>query len=601
MSLQPPVLYPLTSGNGPVAIVAVDFNGDGKTDLAVYYYNNSTQPSVGVVILQGVGDGTVLSPQPVLTVANVSASPPCSMALGDFNGDGQPDLAVVSQLPGETYGVTILLNAGGGMFTSSLLLNTEDLSIGCLVTGDLNGDGKADLFGGAYSLLGNGEGAFQVVVSGVTGAYPAAVLDLNGDGVADAVVVDNNGGGSIATAIGNGDGTFSQLVLSTGYTAVAVGEFNGDGRTDLAIGSASSSGDTVPIYLGVAGTPVSITSTTLPNGVQGQSYSASLAATASGGVGGYTWTPQDIDGMSLSTTGLISGKPTNGGSFQFLAQAQDSAAGDYAASRTFSITIASLPVVTAATLPAATLGTMYAVTLAATSGTPPYGNWAVATGALPPGPEAERGDRGNLRNAHFFHRRSIQLCSLGAGQRGKHIQKPQLHNRGGTAGHHHDLAAGGHGGIALQPCGACDWRNAALQQLDSDGGSFACGVEAERGDGRDLRHSHNGQPVHLHRDCAGQRTSDHGAPTTLHRSWYAANAIRPSSRSRRTRARGTSVTFQCCLFGILTARERSERRAVADEHRLQHCQRVLRELASRRRTFFFILANNAGNGWVTPV
>ena len=132
--------------------------------------------------------------------------------------------------------------------------------------------------------------------------------------------------------------------------------------------------------------PLSVVTTSLPNGIVGQAYNQTL--TAGGGQGPYVWTiPQSSSplpaGLTLSTGGTISGSPTTTGTFPFAVQLTD--AGQRTVTQSLSITvIASTIAITTSSLPDGTVGTPYSLTLAATGGTPPY-TWSVSSGSLPAG------------------------------------------------------------------------------------------------------------------------------------------------------------------------------------------------------------------------
>jgi hypothetical protein len=133
--------------------------------------------------------------------------------------------------------------------------------------------------------------------------------------------------------------------------------------------------------------PLSITTTSLPNGTVGQAYSAQL--NASGGGTPYTWSivlGSLPPGLSLSSGGAISGTPTQSGTSSATFQVKDSTyAQQQTATASLSIQIASAPLqVSTANLPGATVSQAYTAQLNATGGTPPY-TWSVSSGSLPAG------------------------------------------------------------------------------------------------------------------------------------------------------------------------------------------------------------------------
>jgi hypothetical protein len=227
-TFQPPAPYYVAYL--PMAIGFGDFNGDGNLDLAVASGYND------VSILPSNGHGGFRQ------MTNVAAgSAPSSIAVGDFNGDGKLDLAVANNA---SNNVSILLGVGDGTFLPQVTYSTGTGPIS-VVTGDFNGDGKLDLAiaveSGVAVLLGNGDGTFQPPVN--TAAYvggPLSAADFNGDGKLD-LVSGGRDDVDFVVMLGKGDGTFQPEVTDTEYfvSSVAVGDFNGDGKPDLAMQTTS--------------------------------------------------------------------------------------------------------------------------------------------------------------------------------------------------------------------------------------------------------------------------------------------------------------------------------------------------------------------------
>jgi hypothetical protein len=171
------------------------------------------------------------------------------MAVADFNGDGKLDLAMASVTEDD---VLVLLGNGDGTFTAAphVLPNIQSIA---LAVADLNGDGIADMVVethipqfSAYVLLGNGDGTFTTLPSDPNLSHESdavAIGDFNGDGIPD-LVQPNQSGGTTSVFFGKGDGTFVPDAFSPSlanfiFTSIAVADFNGDGRSDIAESSYS--------------------------------------------------------------------------------------------------------------------------------------------------------------------------------------------------------------------------------------------------------------------------------------------------------------------------------------------------------------------------
>jgi len=232
------------------AIVAADFNGDGIQDLAV---SDSNSGKLVLAILLGNGDGTFRAPTASPTVGGY----PDSIAVGDFNSDGIPDLAVASV---DQSIVTILLGNGDGTFSANVPnLNTVTTPQSVAV-GDFNGDGIVDLAvvnsSSVLIFLGNGDGTFsQTATSPTTGTGPinVAVGDFNSDGNAD-LAITNSVSDNVTIFLGKGDGTFQATAVSPptegSPDGLEIADFNGDGIPDIAVTNYSGSSMAVMILLG---------------------------------------------------------------------------------------------------------------------------------------------------------------------------------------------------------------------------------------------------------------------------------------------------------------------------------------------------------------
>ena len=238
-------------GNGTStsnSIAAADFNGDGKLDLVETCASLDDGPCNLLLIQFGNGDGTFMPSPAVLTALSFSGSQ--SMAVGDFNGDGQPDLAVTNS---GANGVNVFLNNEGGLTALAAMPATGE-SPTSIAAADFNGDGKLDLAvansgsNNVTILLGNGDGTFTAAASPAAGTAPnsIAVADFNGDGVPD-LAVANAGSSNVTILLGNGDGTFTAgagPAADTGSTSVVAADFNADGKEDLVVANSRDSSAT---------------------------------------------------------------------------------------------------------------------------------------------------------------------------------------------------------------------------------------------------------------------------------------------------------------------------------------------------------------------
>jgi FG-GAP-like repeat/FG-GAP repeat len=245
----------LAAGTSPDSVAIADFNGDGKGDVAVADQGDASSGDNGdVSILLGARGGAFRVASHVPAGKN-----PIYIAVGDLNGDRKPDL-IVSNLGERPAGgkgdVNVLLGKGDGTFQAPVSFAAGDLPF-TLAVGDFNQDSKPDVAvsdfgavtdGGIQLLLGNGNGGFESSVLLSAGPKPAGVAagDLNGDAKLDLAVADNRspstiGTGGVTVLLGNGDGSFQApsvlFKIVSLPTSIAIGELNTDGKPDLVVSS----------------------------------------------------------------------------------------------------------------------------------------------------------------------------------------------------------------------------------------------------------------------------------------------------------------------------------------------------------------------------
>jgi len=269
----------------PAGIATADFNEDGKPDLVV-------AGATRVYVFLGKGDGTFAltpaSPVPVPSPPYDDFASPFveSFAMGDFNNSGHLGFAVGEP---QNEAAIILLGNGDGtfVFSSAEIADALGVPISDIKAADFNADGSLDLafvneLSGVSPVdLGYGKGAFNSAgdlfhTNGF--AEGAAVGDFNADGKLDVIVASGGTtafpGSGLAVSLGNGDGTFTQgsvspIPLGSLLSSIVTGDFNGDGKLDLAV--TDSAGNAVIILLGngdgTFGLPTTIPVGTAPESI----------------------------------------------------------------------------------------------------------------------------------------------------------------------------------------------------------------------------------------------------------------------------------------------------------------------------------------------
>lgn len=240
-----PAAYPLpVMGSYPTMFVAADVNNDSVTDLittdtvmhTVSVFLGNKSPSTQLA------DGTFAYSNSYPTGPSATSLLPYGIVVGDFNEDGNQDLAVANSDDDE---MGILFGAGDGSFgTPSIYALPSNAKPTVLAADDYDGDGHADLAialsgpGFVSVALGNGDGTFKPYTSYTSGSNPRAIVsgDFNRDAKID-LAVANKGGNSVRVLIGQGDGTFiPEDLLYTGKFAmesgVAAADFTGNANFD---------------------------------------------------------------------------------------------------------------------------------------------------------------------------------------------------------------------------------------------------------------------------------------------------------------------------------------------------------------------------------
>lgn len=258
-----------TVGDDPLSLDAADFNGDGRPDVATI---NGTSSDVSVFLRQAGGGFAQEAGSPIAV-----GSGPSGAATGDFNGDGRTDLAVGSFVAGS---VSVLLRqAGGGFALEGGAAIPLGAGIGAIAAGDFNHDGRLDLAvaqsNQVVALLRNAQNTgFSAQAPSATGSTPSgiAVGDFNGDRLAD-VATANRGDGTATILLQAAAGGFTAeapVAVGADPIGIVAADFDGNGRSDFAVTNAtpgtvstflrapSNSGFTAESPITVSASPVGI-------------------------------------------------------------------------------------------------------------------------------------------------------------------------------------------------------------------------------------------------------------------------------------------------------------------------------------------------------
>ena len=301
---------PITFSGSASGLAIGDFNGDGKPDFAATDFANGK-----IIIWLGRGDGT-FSNQSTVAVGTGLGSGTNAVVAVDLNRDGKLDLVAVNMFLGT---VSVTLGNGDGTFHPAV---NYPLEVGtnpqALAVTDINADGIPDIVVGEMPLfsvavfLGNGDGTFRNLgffpLASTLGPQPAlfdvALGDVSGDGKPDLIVTKRSPTNAFFVSIlpGIGDGTWGQAqdfstnagASTPGASAVALADFNHDGKLDIVTATTQSNGATVllnttvsnvgPVILSVSPNRLNVG---YVNSVSTSPQTVSVSLTSGAGVG---WT-----------------------------------------------------------------------------------------------------------------------------------------------------------------------------------------------------------------------------------------------------------------------------------------------------------------------
>jgi hypothetical protein len=266
----------------PGSVAIGDLDGDGDVDLAV----TETQGS-SVAVVSKTGSGTAASDYSVQTIPAGTGLRPVSIAIGDLNGDGRPDLAAADN-PTAGFDGTVSIfykNAGSGYTVAPLLLSAAGTTQTIAVAiGDLDGDGRADIVAANKT---DGAGTLSVFLKDATGAGFTRTVLPDGGGPSLVTLADLTGDGKLDIVAGDAFG--NRLTVFVNTTAVAAvapvavsGAASGVSPTGATLSGTVDPKGALTTYVFEYGTSLSFGAITPPDDAGAGSGAVPVSASLSG-------------------------------------------------------------------------------------------------------------------------------------------------------------------------------------------------------------------------------------------------------------------------------------------------------------------------------